>query len=87
MRHEEFIEKCKQLAVDYVNKTTLKKGISQATIEDAFIVWSCKTLQNSKAILSLKHPGAPLFEMTLNGDKQEIYVDTYVKKSNKCIKV
>ncbi|HFL7094030.1 TPA: DUF6275 family protein [Enterococcus faecium] len=25
--------------------------------------------------------------MTLNGDKGEIYVDTYLKKSNECIKV
>lgn len=52
-----------------------------------FIVWSCKTLQNSKALVSASLKGAPYFEITLNGNKGEIYVDTYLKKSNECIKV
>ncbi len=54
---------------------------------NVFVVWSCKTLQNNKAILSANLKGAPLFEITHNGDKNEMYVDTYTKKSNECIKV
>lgn len=71
-----FIEKCKDILEE--------KGIKRGTI---FVVWSCKTLQNNKAIMSHSEKGAPLYEFTHNGDKSEIYVDTYVKKSNECVKV
>lgn len=54
---------------------------------DVFVVWQCKALQNNKAILSATLKGSPLFEITHNGDKNEMYVDTYLKKSNECIKV
>lgn len=87
MNHEEFIEKCKVLVVEHENKGLDAKEYAMTKKEDVFIVWSCKTLQNSKAILSTKLKGAPLFEITLNGDKGEIYVDTYVKESNECIQV
>lgn len=70
-----FIEKCKDILE--------KRGIKRESI---FVVWSCKTLQNNKAILSSTIKGAPLFEITHNGDKGEIYVDTYTKESNECIK-
>lgn len=71
-----FIEKCKDILE--------KRGIKR---ENIFVVWSCKTLQNNKAILSTIIKGAPLYEMTHNGDKGEIYVDTYIKESNECVKV
>lgn len=76
MDNNKFIEKCKDILEE--------KGVQRETI---FVVWSCKTLQNNKAILSATLKGAPLFEITHNGDKNEMYVDTYVKKSNECIKV
>lgn len=47
-----------------------------------FVVWSCKTLQNNKAILSHTGKGAPLIEMTHNGNKNEIYMDIYKKVNN-----
>ena len=78
MDNNNFIEKCKDILED--------KGVKRDTI---FVVWSCKTLQNNKAILSYSDAVsyAPLFEFTHNGDKSEIYVDTYTKESNECIKV
>lgn len=51
---------------------------------DMFIVWSCKTLQNWKAIVSGVHV-KELIEVTYNGDKDEIYVDVYEKKRNTVI--
>lgn len=85
MDNELFIEKCKQI---------VKKEIKDAVADpsgaypnfNVFVVWSCKTLQNNKAILSASIKGAPLYEVTHNGDKGEIYIDTYVKESNQCIK-
>ena len=49
-----------------------------------FVVWSCKTLQNWKAIVSGVHV-KELIEVTYNGDKDEIYVDVYEKKHNTVI--
>lgn len=58
------------------------KGIDNVV---PFIVWSCKTLQNNKAILSINQSDNKLFEFTYNGDKKEVYIDIYEKKSNKVI--
>ena len=54
----------------------------EMTKSDIFVVWHCKTLQNWKAILSAGFPGAPLVEVTYNGDKKETYVDIYRKLEN-----
>lgn len=51
---------------------------------DMFVVWSCKTLQNWKAIVSGVHV-KELIEVTYNGDKDEIYVDVYEKRRNTVI--
>lgn len=54
-------------------------------LDDIFIVWSCKTLQNWKFIISTSFNGAPLVEVTYNGDKEETYIDVYRKIENICI--
>lgn len=77
-----FISKCKQIIVAHMAE--YDEVISES---DIFVVWSCKTLQNNKAILSMVYKGAPLIEMTHNGDKGEIYMDVYKKELNKAVKV
>ena len=86
MNHEKFIKKCKAIVRERIENeiADLSGTVPEFSV---FIVWSCKTLQNSKALVSASLKGAPYFEITLNGDKGEIYVDTYLKKSNECIKV
>lgn len=54
--------------------------------DDVFVVWSCKTLQNSKVLLSTPLPDGMYYEVTYNGDKNEIYFDAYKKEKNICIK-
>lgn len=54
---------------------------------EVFVVWSCKTLQNCKALLSTTLPDGMYYECTYNGDKNEMYFDAYKKFENKCIKV
>lgn len=51
-------------------------------VDGVFVIWHCKTLQNWKAILSANFSGAPLVEVTYNGDKQETYIDVYKKIEN-----
>lgn len=57
------------------------------TEDNVFIVWSCKTLQNNKAMVSTTVSDGMYYEITYNGDKNELYLDAYKKWENKCIKV
>lgn len=84
MNHENFIEKCREIVKEKIEERFVDESGAVPAFE-VFVVWSCKTLQNSKAILSATVKGAPMFEITMNGDKGEIYVDTYTKESNECI--
>lgn len=52
-------------------------------IEDVFIVWISKVLQNNKAMLSTTMQGSPYYEITYNGNKDEFYIDKYMKESNR----
>ena len=58
----------------------------QISIEDVYVVWFCKTLQNWKALLSTNVPDGVYYEITHNGDKNETYVDVYKKWENFCVK-
>lgn len=84
MGNEEFLEKAKELVKDYAIEHLDKSD--EIPNFKVFVVWSCKTLQNSKALLSTTLSDGMYYEITLNGDKQEIYFDAYKKFENKCIK-
>ena len=45
----------------------------------------CKTLQNAKALLSTTISDGMYYELTYNGDKDEMYLDAYKKWENKKI--
>lgn len=52
------------------------------SIDDVYVVWFCKTLQNWKALLSTTLPDQMYYEVTCNGDTSEIYLDAYRKTEN-----
>lgn len=54
-------------------------------VEDIFVVWSCKVIQNKKAILGSTKSGSPLIEATLDGDRDRIYYDVYMKERKEII--
>lgn len=86
MGNKEFIEKCKEIVKDYTNEHLDKSDNKEITIDNVFVVWSCKTLQNNKALLSTTLFDGMYYELTYNGDKKELYFDAYKKFENKCIK-
>ncbi len=81
-----FIEKAKQLVCAYANEHLDKSDNVQITVDDVYIVWLCKTLQNSKALLSTTLCDGMYYEVTYNGDKNKFYFDAYKKFENRCIK-
>ncbi|PZL78239.1 hypothetical protein CI088_00270 [Enterococcus plantarum] len=82
MDNQEYIEKCKQIVADYANDHLDKNDKKEITIADVFVVWSCKTLQNNKALLSTTLSDGMYYEATYNGDKKELYLDAYKKWEN-----
>ncbi|HJA31739.1 MAG TPA: hypothetical protein H9956_08840 [Candidatus Eisenbergiella pullicola] len=82
MGSKEFLQLSKRIVVDYFNSHVDKTDGKQITEDDVFVVWSCKTLQNNKALLSTTVSDGMYYEITHNGDKQETYVDAYKKWEN-----
>ncbi len=87
MGSKEFIELCKKEVVKYANEHLDKSDKKQIDQNDVFVVWSCKTLQNNKALLSTTLFDGMYYELTYNGEKKEMYFDAYKKWENKCIKL
>ena len=87
MNAQKFIELCKKEVVKYANEHLDKTDHKEITDNDVFVVWSCKTLQNNKALLSTTLSDGMYYELTYNGNKQELYFDAYKKWENKCIKL
>lgn len=87
MSNNEFKRISTQLVYNYVLGYYSKNEIEELgfTIDNVFTVWSCKTLQNHKALLSTDITDGKYYEITYNGDKREIYFDAYSKTSNICI--
>lgn len=80
MAHYESV--CKKKLVDWYNNHNETK----IELDNVFVVWSCKTLKNYKALLSTTVSGDGIYaEYTYNGDKGELYEDVYKKLTNACI--
>lgn len=83
METKRFIELCKNEIVKHFNEECEKTDSYRMTVDDVYVVWSCKTLQNNKALLSTIVSDGMYYEITYNGDKNELYFDAYKKWKNK----
>lgn len=79
----EIQDKAKQIVFDYV-KSHLEKTDTHVTfaIDEVYIVWWSKTLQNWKALLSTTLPDGMYYEVTHDGDNGKTYLDAYKKFDN-----
>lgn len=85
MTDTKFFEFSKNVVRNYVINHLDKSDI--VSNFEVYIVWYCKTLQNWKALLSTTLFDGMYYELTLNGDKDEAYLDAYKKWDNNCIKI
>ena len=69
MSNAEFIRICKEKVCVYTNEHMDKTDKKKITVDDVYVVWCCKTLQNHKALLSTTAPDGMYYEFTYNGDK------------------
>lgn len=87
MNEKDFVALCKKTVAEYANEHLDKTDGQKISEENVFIVWMCKILQNSKAMVSTTLPDGMYYELTYNGDKKELYLDAYKKFQNQCILV
>jgi len=79
-------EKARRIVMNYFNNHVDVTDGKRLTMDDVFIVWFAKTLQNWKCLVSTTAADGMYYEVTHNGDKNETYVDVYKKWENYCVK-
>lgn len=85
MTEIEFRELCFDAVKNYFKKhNDTTNLIKEITDDQIFIVWQVKALQNFKALASTTLPDGMYYEITYNGDKDELYFDAYKKWENVC---
>ena len=81
MGNNHFANLARKLVCEWKNKH-LSDNEKAISISDVYVVWITKVLQNNKALLATECPDGLYFEVTYNGDKNEIYLDAYKKEQN-----
>lgn len=68
---------------NYFSRSKIAQSLD-CGVDQVYCVWSCKTLQNIKGLFSSDVPEADgmYYESTYNGDKKELYLDSYKKLKN-----
>lgn len=82
MTDVKFLQLCKHTVTDHFNNHKDKTDNALISEDDVYVVWYCKTLQNWKALVSTNVADGMYYELTLNGDKNELYLDAYKKWEN-----
>ena len=82
MGNERFEKLCIDVVRTYYNQNIAETVGEWISNDDIYIVWLCKILGNNKALISTTVPDTRYYEITYNGEKNEIYVDAYIKEKN-----
>ena len=80
MEHK-YMRAAREAVVKYYND----RADDEIAYNETFVVWFSKTLQNWKALVGTTINDL-YFELTYNGDKDEIYLDAYKKVENVVIR-
>lgn len=82
MTSYEFQVICKNALIEKLKE----KYNEEFTIEELHLVWFSKILQNFKCVIVDLRDNQRYYEVSYNGNKNEIYVDIYEKQYNFLIK-
>lgn len=80
-----FQQRARELVYNYIQKNLeiTDRPISELLkMDDVYVVWSVKALQNWKCLLSTNLPDGMYYELTYDGDKGQTYFDAYKKFAN-----
>lgn len=83
----DFVKKCRQLVANYVNEHLDQSDVNDGKVDllepaEVYMVWYSKSLQNHKGLFSTPLADGMYYEITYNGDKNELYFDAYKKFQN-----
>lgn len=81
------IERMRQEVYNYVKEHFDIIDNVDFTLDDVYVVWQVKALQNWKALLSTNLPDGMYYELTYDGNNNKIYFDAYKKFENKSIDI
>ena len=81
-----FMKYARQIVLQYYDEHRDVTDSKELNIDDVYVVWFSKTLQNWKALVSTTASDGMYYEVTYNGDKHEAYLDVYKKWENRVIK-
>lgn len=81
------IDKMREIVFDYVRQHLDPTDNVNITLDDIYVVWSVKALQNWKALISSTLPDGMYYVCTYNGNDDVIYLDAYKKFENKTITI
>jgi hypothetical protein len=77
------IETAKREVFEYAMRHLDKTDkLENFTIENVYVVWFCRTLQNWKCLVSTDLLDGCYYEVTFDGAVESIYLDVYKKFDN-----
>lgn len=78
----DMMTKARNIVYQYFNVHKDVTNNFNLNIEDVYVVWFSKTLQNWKALVSTNVPDGMYYEVTYDGDMKRAYLDVYKKWAN-----
>lgn len=79
MNDKEFMEKAKDMVLEYYNSNVEVTDNYQINEADVYIVWMCSILENNKALLSTTVNDGMYYEITFDNNNNTFYFDAYKK--------
>lgn len=79
---EDFQLQAKKVICSAINRDAHSSKDDRIFVEDLYVVWFCKTLQNWKCLISTDKIYEHYFEVTYDCDSHCTYLDTYTKAAN-----
>lgn len=71
--------------IDWYNKHVADFDVSTITNSEVYVVWFAYVLGNAKCLISTTREDHRYYEMTYNSEKNQLYIDQYVKLRNSVI--